>query len=173
MKNDYELMKILEGCEYTAYKCTSGYVTIGVGFNMDSVGARDTWRKVGVVEDFDEVYNKESKLSEESSAKLFDKTWNWCKKAAEARCEELGVDYEPMASWHKFVLADIAYNTGSLKGWTKVVKETAPGIVLVEARRKPHEVMDSRVAKISHYFGYVDSVEDAVGMGLTHTKYIK
>ena len=172
MRDEIELMKRLEGMMTTSYDCTSGKRTVGIGFNMDAIGARKVWDKLQILEDFDAVYNKKQKLSEESASRLFDKTWNWCKKKAEERCAELGVDWEPMAAWHKFVLADIVYNTGSISKWSKVVKETAPGRVLIEARRRPHEIMDSRISKTAKYFGFIDTVEDAVAMGLKYAKYI-
>jgi len=71
------------------------------------------------------------------------------------------------------ILKDIVYNTGSLRKWRRVLLNTEPDDVLYEARRNPKELMDSRVAKIGHYYGLVDSVEHAKEIGLEYTKYIK
>lgn len=170
--DDIELMKKLEGSRSIAYDCTSNKRTIGIGFNMESAGARKVWSKLGIPEDFDAVFNKEQKLSDESANKLFEKTWKWCIKKAQERCDKLNVSYNALPIWHKFILADIVYNTGSIYKWTQVVVKTEPKDVLLEARRQPHEIMDSRVAKIAKNYGFISTVEDAKDIGLEYTKYI-
>lgn len=66
----------------------------------------------------------------------------------------------------------IVYNTGSISKWTKVVKNTQPNDVLVEARRRPHEILDSRVAKTAKWYGFIGTVEDAKLLGLKYAKYV-
>ncbi len=172
MNTDIELMKRLEGFKTTAYDCTAGKRTIGIGFNMESVGARKVWDKLQIPEDFDKVFYKEQELSEDSAIKLFNKTWNWCKKQASSRASELNLDYNSMPPYKKFILADIAYNTGSVKKWHKVFIKKNPEEVLYEARRNPKEILDSRVAKIGYYFGIINSIEDAKKIGIQYVKFI-
>lgn len=168
----FSLMKKLEGLEEVAYKDSLGYVTVGIGFNMDAAGARGLWEELGVQEDFDKVYKKEEKISIESAKLLFDVIWAKCVEAAVNRAEQLGIDYESLPEYHKFVLADIVYNTGSVSKWSKVFTNTEPKKVIFEARRNPKQLMDSRVAKIAYAFGIVGSLEEAKSIGLEYAKYI-
>ena len=170
--NPAEIMIILEGMETTAYDCTAGYRTVGIGFNMESGDAQDIWTRLGIEEDFTAIYDKEAELSEESAHILFNDFWPKCEASARRRAEQVGVDYDSLPEWHQFILADIVYNIGNCNGWTAVFKATEPEAVLMEARRRPKEVMDSRVAKIGHYFGFIDDVDHAKSIGLEFTKYV-
>jgi GH24 family phage-related lysozyme (muramidase) len=168
-----ELMKRLEGIEYIAYDCTANKRTVGIGFNMEAHGARKVWDKLQIPENFDKVFNKEEELSEESAVELFYHTWRWCQRKAEERCNELGLNYNSMPEYKKFILADIVYNTGSISKWRKVLINNTPESVLYEARRNPKEIMDSRVAKIGYYFGIISSVEDAKALGIEYARFVK
>ena len=170
--NNIDLMSRLEGIELLAYDCSLGFRTIGVGFNMEQVGARKVWAKLNIEEDFDDVFNKEIGISEETADRLFNKVWGWCKKKASERAKELNLEYNSMPDYKRFILADIVYNTGSIKKWRKVLINKTPESVLIEARRNPKELMDSRVAKIGYYFGIIKDLEDARHLGLEHAKYI-
>ena len=173
MNNDYDLMKILEGCAYRAYRCTSGFVTVGVGFNMDSSGAKKIWNTLDVTEDFDKVYTGDMDVSEGSALKLFEYIWSTCEMRVRARCKELKLNYDVMPVYKKFVLKDIVYNTGSISNWYKVLVYVDPRDVIFEARRKPKTIMDSRVAKIAYQYGICKDLEDCIALGLEYTKYIK
>ena len=75
--------------------------------------------------------------------------------------------------YKKFILADIVYNTGSIKKWKKVLIKEDPNDVLFEARRNPKQIMDSRVAKIGYHFGLLKNIEEAHSIGLEFAKYLK
>lgn len=51
-----------------------GYVTVGIGFNMDRAGARDTWSEVFGDDgpDFEAVYQGDATISEAQARRLFD-----------------------------------------------------------------------------------------------------
>lgn len=164
--NEIELMKQLEGNKKIAYDCTAGKRTIGIGFNMESAGARKVWDKLNIQEGFDAVFNKDLELSDASGEQLFAKTWLWCVKQATQRCKVLNIDYDALSKYHKFVLADIAYNTGSVIKWKRVFLETTNEKILFEARRNPKELLDSRVYKIGKFFNIVNSVEEAKNIGI-------
>ena len=167
-----DLMVKLEGLKLEAYDCTAGKRTVGIGFNMESVGARKVWNKLEIAEDFDDVFYKRIQISEATASKLFHKTWKWCEKKAAERATELNLSYNSMPSYKRFILADIVYNTGSIKKWRKVLINKSPESVLIEARRNPKEIMDSRVAKIGYHFGIIKDIEEAKKLGLVYAKYI-
>ena len=168
-----ELMERLEGVRFKSYKDTKGLVTVGYGFNMDANRAMQIWVNLDIMEDFDDVYSGDEELSHFSSIVLLEYFWEKCIQSASKRCKKLNVDYANLPEWHRFVLADIVYNTGSLSKWYRVIIETEPEKVLMEARRRPHEVMDSRVAKIGYFFGLLGSVDEAISLGLDGTRYVK
>lgn len=170
--NEYELMKILEGSKNIAYDCSKGFRTIGVGFNMEQIDARLIWHKLKIPENFDMVFHKNQQLSEDSTKILFDYIWSSNVNQAQARAKVLGLDYDKMRGFHKFILADIAYNTGSVSGWKKVFSNTKAVDIMYEARRHPKSMMDTRVAKIAYYFGIIDSLEDAHRVGLNYARYL-
>jgi len=166
-----ELMDILEGHETTSYLCTAKKITIGYGFNMDSSVARNIWIRLNISEDFDNVYNKKEEITQSTASILFNDFWIRCEDKAKDRCDELKISYKELPQYHKFILCDIVYNTGSCKNWKKVFLETEPKKVLLEARRKQHE-LDSRIAKIGKYFNIIDTIDEAIEIGLTETRYI-
>lgn len=51
-----------------------GYVTVGIGFNMDRAGAQDTWTEVFGEDgpDFQEVYSGQAQISQAQAQRLFD-----------------------------------------------------------------------------------------------------
>ena len=168
-----ELMERLEGVRFKSYKDTKGLVTVGYGFNMDANRAKQIWDNLDIMEDFDDVYNRDEEISHFTATILLEYFWAKCEKTATNRCRMLDIDYSSLPEWHKFILADIVYNTGSLSNWHRVITETDPERVLLEARRRPHDIMDSRIAKIGYFFGLLASIEEAIKIGLTGTRYIK
>lgn len=172
-EKEYELMKILEGYSSEVYVCPAGYRTVGVGFNMDQRAARVIWRELGIVENFDEVLAGKAEVSEHTSYVLFKYFWdNVCESQVRTRCRQLNLNYDGMPDWKKFILKDIVYQTGSIRGWTRVLTEIAPRGVLKEARRKQHYV-DSRICKTAYAYGLVNTVEECKDIGLTESKYLK
>jgi hypothetical protein len=170
-----KLMDILEGYKSSSYLCTAGKVTVGYGFNMDSKGAKDRWNELNIMENFDDVYNGDEEITHFSASVLFEHYWKYCERKAMKRCIELEVGYMALPQYHKFILSDIVYNTGSLDKWYKVVRNKEPRSVLLEARRKDEDgghSLDSRVAKIGYYFGIVSDLEDAINLGLDEARYV-
>ncbi len=171
MSSIVELMRKLEGFESLAYDDTEGNTTVGIGFNMVSSGARKIWDKLHIIEDFDEVLVGRQEISVYSATRLFNDFWDRCVQQAKTRTIELGLDWNSFNEYKQFVLADIAYNVGSVTGWTKVFKVSRDTEVMVESRRKQRE-LDSRVAKIAYSFGVIEDLAEAKKLGLTEAKYI-
>lgn len=165
-KDFIDIMTLIEGYRETSYKCTAGKVSIGFGYNMDGIGAENKWNKLKIKEDFDDIYYGEEKLSRESALILLYTYWYRCELQAYNRCRVLGIDYNLLPRWHKFILADIVYNTGSIKNWKQVIVKTKPTDILVESRRKPHKLLDSRVVKIGKFFNLISTNEDAHKLGI-------
>lgn len=166
-----KLMCILEGYKTEVYKCTEGYNTIGFGFNMDQENAERVWRDLGCNESFVEVRNGLESISYTTAKILLEDFWYNCEIKASDRCNQLGVEYDKLPEWHRFILCDIVYNTGSISGWTKVVTATEPKEVLVQARRRQRD-LDSRIAKIGYYYKLIDSLDEAHKIGLTEARYL-
>ena len=167
-----DLLILLEGYESMVYEDTDGNKTVGIGFNMDAVGARETWKRLHIPEYFSDVYYGFQELSEASAEMLARDYWATCEQQAERRAEELELNYNAFEDYKRFILADIAYNTGSVSKWYKVFVLNDPKKVLLEARRKPHKFLDNRVAKIGNYFGIISSVDEAKELGLEYTTNI-
>lgn len=182
-KHEIDLLDSIEGFESFSYKDKhdntpdnpDDNVTVGYGFNMDGSAARDIWNRLEIEEDFDGVRDDYHELSKESALRLVEDFWSKCETKAESRCNELGIRYSALPEWHRFILADIVYNTGSISGWYKVIVSKKPEAVLFEARRKDHDgghTLDSRIAKIAYAFGLIKTLDEAKKIGLTEAKYL-
>lgn len=158
----------LEGLELEAYDCPDKFRTVGIGFNMQQKGAKYIWQKCFVTEDFQKVYDQKIEISENSAKRLFNYQFNYSVKKASRRAKKINVNYENLPEWHKFILADIHFNTGSVANWKKVFIETEPKKVLFEARRHPEELMDSRVYKIGKWFNIVQNKQEAIDIGIKY-----
>lgn len=177
---EIELIEKLEGFRAKAYKDTKNITTVGFGFNMQTLISRDIWESLEIEESFYDVYWGKAELSRDSAFSLFLDIWLSSEKAAIARARVLGLDFHSFPDWKKFILTDIAYNTGSVSGWTNVFKADEPHEVLFEARRKQHSI-DSRVAKIGYHFNLIEDfdgdgdidIDDARFIGLSKAKYLK
>jgi len=170
--DDLDLMIELEGLKLLAYDCPAGFRTVGIGFNMENPNAQRVWEKLDIKEDFDKVFYKEIEISKETAIKLFNHTWKWCIKQAKKRADELGLDYNAMPEYKQFILADIVYNTGSIKKWRKVLINKEPKSVLYEARRHPYFLMDNRVAKIGYFWGIIKDLDEAHKLGLEYATLV-
>jgi len=138
---------------------------------MDAVGAMKIWDDLNIAPDFANVYNGSAMFDKYNGMILFEHFWTRAEIQAEDRAKELGLVYADFPEWKKFILADIVYNTGNIRNWTKVFTETEPDKVLFEARRKQEEI-DGRVAKIGHYFYLINTLKDAHKIGLVGAKYL-
>ena len=67
-KDFYETLKKHEGVRNSVYRCSQGYPTVGVGFNLDRKDAKDKLRKVGL--DINQVL-RGKKLTDEQIQELF------------------------------------------------------------------------------------------------------
>ena len=167
---ELKLIEKLEGYEEYAYTDTEGKVTVGYGFNMDASSARDIWNKLEIPEDYDKVYDKEIDISKNTGLVLLCYIWGKAIKKAKARAEDLGYKWNEYNEFQKFILTDIAYNTGSVNNWTKVFAADGK-TMLKEARRRQRE-LDSRIAKIGYHYGVISSLEEAIEAGLEEARFI-
>lgn len=179
MTNNAQLMIILEGFKDKVYFDSEDNKTIGIGFNMDMIGANTIWNQILTKRDFIEVYNGREKINLKEATLLFNFFWNKSTQQVEDRIDKLNLNknkeilnFQDMPEYKKFILVDIAYNTGSVKQWTKVFYATKYRRVLLEARRK-QRYLDSRIAKIGRFFNLIHSIEEAKAMGLSQTQYIE
>lgn len=68
----YQFIKENEGYTLNAYRDTNGYVTVGIGFNMDAAGAQQAWDQIfGNNISFKSVYDANSELSDDDVRNLF------------------------------------------------------------------------------------------------------
>lgn len=59
-----------EGVRYKRYKDSEGYITVGIGHNMDNPDSKRIWREAGVTESWGSVYSGIATLSKLSAEKL-------------------------------------------------------------------------------------------------------
>ena len=186
--DSFRAMSVLEGNVSIAKDDSQGLMTVGVGFNMEQVGAESMWESAGVQQDFNDVLQGEP-LTEENKRKLFKFTMAESMKKAARRSAELGLDWDTLPSWHKVILSDVAFNTGSVRGWEDVFLETDRKKILFESRRKVKKLdkngdpiinprtgkpilintrgMDNRVVKLGLSLGIIRSVAEGKRLGLS------
>ena len=165
------MIEKLEGFRSISYVDTAHKRTVGFGFNMDTLYSKSIWSDLKIEEDFDKVYDESQLISRDSSYILFNDFWKRSVILARTRTKELNLDWNSFPDWKKFVLADIAYNTGDLQSWRKVFIATDSDEVLFQARRKQKEI-DSRIAKIGYHYGLIDNLAHAKAIGLSEAKYL-
>ena len=165
-----DLIELLEGFRNNAYKCTEGKTTIGYGFNMDTKYSVIIWDMLNIEENYEFVKNGTQSISRNSAEKIALYQWKESELKAIARATKLKYNWDEFSEMKKAILTDIVFNTGSIRWWTKVFAKEGKDL-LFEARRKQHEI-DSRIAKIGHYFGEIKDVDEAIAIGLTETKYV-
>ena len=129
------------------------------------------WNMAGVMTNFYDAFEGKTAITEEEAQALFYFMFKDSIAKAKTRAKELDIDYGKLPEWHQFIVADIAYNTGSVSEWTQVFVRTKPNEVLGAARRKQHEI-DSRVAKIGYHYGLIRNLDHAHRIGLTEAKYL-
>lgn len=166
------LIERIEGFRSTSYLDTSRNKTVGYGFNMDSVGAIPAWEYCRIEKDFDEVYEGYAELTREEAYALFMYFWKISEALAKDRTEKLGLLWGVFSDMKKFVLTDIAYNTGNISSWTDVFNAFEDKDVLYHGRRR-QKIIDSRLAKIGYYFKVIGSLSEAKDIGLTQALYLK
>lgn len=174
-KDSIDLIDKLEDFKETRYKDIEGNVSVGYGFNMDNSSATRIWYELNIMEDFDLVYSGAEILSHFSATLLLDRIWSWAENKAIARCIEVGRTFNSLPDFHRFILADIVYNTGSINHWYNVIVKRDPKDILFEARRRDDDgghSLDSRIAKIGYHFKIINSIEEAKELGLDEAKYL-
>ena len=169
-QDTYDAFSLVEGARKKVYEDSQGLKTVGVGFNMEQMGAEKLWNEAGIKKNFDDVYNGRVQLDDMDMQALLGLTIGTSEAKAQARAKSLGVEWAKLPEWHRAILTDIAFNTGSVTGWSKVFTETEPRRVLQQARRleggKHTAGMDNRVAKIGMQLGIISTNEQAKKLGL-------
>lgn len=176
-----DIIKNLEGYKNKVYIDTAGKRTIGYGWNLDDPSAKQVFN--AVVTDnftefgyflgaFQEIYDGDIDITPSLAEEILDRYLHVSYTLARHRAEELGIDLDKEPFWRKVIVTDIAFNTGSCEGWTRVFKVKTPRACLAEARRKQRE-LDSRVAKLGYQLGIIADLEEAHMLGLTEAKYIR
>ena len=90
-----------------------GYMTVGVGYNMDRSGGRDTFKRVLGVDDkfFDDVRNRNVQITPEQSKKLFASDMNDAEAIIQKKFGHLALPESK-----RIALVSMAFNSPSLIG---------------------------------------------------------
>lgn len=102
------MLTVDEGMRPIAYKDTVGKTTVGIGFNMDEISARDVWKEAGIKENFDLVYNKTIPLTVQSAWALV----TICVNRAVEDLKTIFHDYDTYPENIKLALINLMYNMG-------------------------------------------------------------
>lgn len=95
----YDYISLAEGVKPKAYKDTKGYVSVGIGFNMDRKEARAEWNlafqclPAASRPDFDQVYNKSRLLTLTEIRILYDYSITSREKELRTIYGKSGFDY--------------------------------------------------------------------------------
>jgi GH24 family phage-related lysozyme (muramidase) len=122
-----------------------GFVTVGVGFNMDRPDARKVWEKAGIEADFGKVYNGTARLNEDQVRRLFEVTINEAEDIVQTRFK--GTDIQ---EHERLALVSLAFNNPSLIGpnLTRMIKagdrKGAIEGILYFSNKKKHKGLASR-----------------------------
>ena len=105
-----------EGYRDMAYLDTTGHVTVGIGFNMDSPNARETWADAGIHDNFDLVYNRTIPIT-------LDEAWallNTCIDNCKTDLLSILHDFDSYPENIKMALINLCFNLGlpKLTGFT-------------------------------------------------------
>lgn len=108
----YQFVKANEGYRITSYRDTNGYMTVGMGFNMDGAGAKQSWNKVfGGNPSFQSVYDQSIPLSDEDVRLLFN-------DSIQQRLDQLqhiyGQNWLKLRANERLCIEDSYYNAPSL-----------------------------------------------------------
>jgi GH24 family phage-related lysozyme (muramidase) len=131
-----------------------GFVTVGVGFNLDRPDARKVWEKAGIEADFQKVYNGEARLNEDQVRRLFEVTINEAESIVQNRFK--GTDLQ---EHERLALVSLAFNNPSLIGpnLTRMVREGnkkgAIEGILYFSNKKKHRGLASRRYREAKMFG--------------------
>ena len=108
-----------EGKRGCVYKDPGGIKHIGIGFNLQRAGARDTFLKAGL--NYDSALNGQYCLTDSEMKSLFNNDIQWARDGAR-NCVP-SFDSQPL--WVQNVLIDMTYNMGgtSLWKWPKFVQQ--------------------------------------------------
>lgn len=114
-----------EGNSPLAYVDKTGHKTVGTGFNMDAPNARALWKRAGVADNFDNVYNGTAVLSPTSDSKLLALNT----KAALQAGPRIFKGYDKLGDNQKAALTSLVYQLGSkgAEGLKSTLKYLAEG----------------------------------------------
>jgi len=122
-----------------------GYVTVGVGFNMDRPGARDTFTKALGPVDFDAVYSGKASLTPSQVQKLFDYTSQEAEAYVARKFQGVNI-----TEHQRLALVSLAFNNPSLVGPKLTAAVTggdtkaALAEILYNSNRTQHKGLASR-----------------------------
>jgi len=174
-----------EGINLTAYDDRTGKrvtngpvqgnVTVGVGFNMDRSGARETWKAVfGDNVSFDDVRSGKTSLSNDQAKALFEHDMMYFEgvvsKAAGGRA---------LTENQRLALVSIAYNTPSrVAGWANVIQsgddQALTQEILYNSFAKDHPLskgLQSRRYREAALFGTISEAKDKLPTFSTYQKF--
>lgn len=95
-----------EGFRSKCYKDSEGFVTIGIGFNLDRPGARSIVESLGL--DYKKLYNGEDAITVEQAKKLL--SYDLDKLEEQAR--DAVVTYDQLSEIRQRVVCDMIFNLG-------------------------------------------------------------
>lgn len=109
-----------EGLRNKVYVDSTGNRTVGIGFNMESNGAKTFWKDAGLTTKFEDVYNGKATLSEEDAIKLFNVT----KQHAITNASKLVNNWDKLGEHRQAALADMVFQMGvaGVKGFKNSLK---------------------------------------------------
>ena len=101
------------------YRDTGGIRHVGIGFNLDRAGARDTFNQHGI--NYDLTLNGGYWLSSAQMTSLFNSDIQWARDGARRWVSS----FDSQPHWVQNVLIDMTYNMGgtSLWKWSNFVKQ--------------------------------------------------
>ncbi len=95
-----------EGFRSKRYKDTEGFVTIGIGFNLDREGARDIVEGLGL--DYDNIYNGTDSITVATAKKLL----QYDLDEIEDQARDAIVNYDQLSEVRQRVVCDMIFNLG-------------------------------------------------------------
>jgi GH24 family phage-related lysozyme (muramidase) len=103
-----QVIAMEEGRKPYSYKDTTGNRTVGVGFNMDQPNAPALWKRAGVTEPFNAVYNGTQPLSNAS----IDRLNAYMTQTAQKAAQRLVSGYDKLGENQKAALTSLALQLG-------------------------------------------------------------
>lgn len=139
--NTANVLKREEDTRYDSYLDTKGLRTVGTGFNMDKPNAKAIWKRLGIKENFDDVYSGKQTISPESDQKLLDSESTSALRGA----KKVVSNFDKLGENQKSALASLAYQLGG-EGLSKF-KRTLKYLEEGNAKAVENSLLDSKLAK--------------------------